>query len=337
MSPAENDLRHMRHALALAERTAGVTIPNPGVGCIIVRNSRVVGRGWTQAGGRPHGEFKALAQAGTAARGATVYTTLEPCAHASGRGPACSDHLVAAGVGRVVIAMADPDPRTAGQGITRLEAAGIAVTVGPCAAEVRHQLRAFRMRLASSRPWVTAKMAVTLDGFMAESGGTSRWITGPDARAHAHLVRSRMDALIVGSGTWERDAPQLDVRLPGLEDRSPLAIVLSTRLQTADVAGKNIRLAAAPYRQPFLAGLAAEGMLNVMVEGGPQTVGCFLRDDLVDEIHLYRAPVLLGGGRHMSAMLTEQKLASAHGIWHIHDTRRLGTDDLTVYLRNRES
>jgi diaminohydroxyphosphoribosylaminopyrimidine deaminase / 5-amino-6-(5-phosphoribosylamino)uracil reductase len=336
------DVRYMRHALLLGARGLGVATPNPCVGCVIVNHGRIVGRGWTQAGGRPHGEFMALSQAGDLARGATLYTTLEPCAHVSPRGPSCSDQLIAAGVSRVVMAMIDPDPRTAGQGQARLEAAGISTLAGVCAVEARDQLRAFIQRLALGRPWVTLKLAITLDGFTAQADGTSQWITGDAARQHAHLMRSQQDALIVGHGTVLADNPRLDVRLPGLEARAPVPIILS-HAATAAPAGSHLaknpktRVANAKDIPAFLSKLASDGMLHVLVEGGADTAARFLAADMVDEVHLYRAPVLLGQGRHMSAFLDARQLSTAHGLWHIQDTRQLGVDELTLYRRIRST
>jgi len=207
----------MGTALALATRGVGRTAPNPPVGCVLIKDDRIVGRGWTQPGGRPHAEAMALAMAGDAAAGATVYVTLEPCAHTSPRGPACSDLLVAAGVAQVVIALGDPDPRTDGQGIARLRAAGIAVTEDVMAEEARRSMAGFLTRRAAGRPHVTLKLATSLDGCIARADGESKWITGDAARAHAHLERARHEAILVGRGTAEADAPRLDVRLGGLE------------------------------------------------------------------------------------------------------------------------
>jgi diaminohydroxyphosphoribosylaminopyrimidine deaminase/5-amino-6-(5-phosphoribosylamino)uracil reductase len=218
----------MATALALSERGRGLTAPNPNVGCVIVRDGIVVGRGWTQPGGRPHAEAMALEQAGDKARGATVYITLEPCAHRSPRGPACADSLVAAGPARVVASLEDPDPRTAGAGFARLRAAGIAVDVRLLANEARQAMAGFLMRRSAGRPFVTLKLATSLDGRIALADGSSRWITGDAARAHVHLERARHEAILVGRGTWEADAPRLDVRLPGLETRSPRRILLSS-------------------------------------------------------------------------------------------------------------
>lgn len=221
----------MGAALALAERGRGLTAPNPCVGSIIIKDGRVVGRGWTQPGGRPHAEAMALAEAGDRAHGATVYTTLEPCAHVSPRGPACADLLVAAGVARAVAALRDPDPRTDGAGLTRLSDAGIATTTGVREREARRSMAGFLCRRLHGRPLVTLKLATSLDGAIARADGESQWITGPEARAHAHLERARHEAILVGRGTWEQDRPRLDVRLPGLEARSPRRLVLTTHPQ----------------------------------------------------------------------------------------------------------
>ncbi|MGL4313209.1 MAG: bifunctional diaminohydroxyphosphoribosylaminopyrimidine deaminase/5-amino-6-(5-phosphoribosylamino)uracil reductase RibD, partial [Sphingomonas sp.] len=221
----------MGAALALAERGRGLTAPNPNVGCVIVQDGRVVGRGWTQPGGRPHAEAMALAEAGARAAGATVYTTLEPCAHVSPRGPACADLLTAAGVARVVAALRDPDPRTDGEGLARLAAAGIVVTAGIREAEARRSMAGFLTRRAFARPFVTLKLATSLDGAIARADGESQWITGPEARAHAHLERARHEAILVGRGTYHADAPRLNVRLPGLEERSPRRVILTTHPQ----------------------------------------------------------------------------------------------------------
>lgn len=312
----------MAAALALAERGRGRTAPNPNVGCVIIEDGRVVGRGWTQPGGRPHAEAIALA-AGRAA-GATVYTTLEPCAHVSMRGPACTDLLIDAGVARVVIALGDPDARTDGAGIARLSAAGIAVTHGVMAAEARRSMAGFLTRQALGRPFVTLKLAMSLDGAVALADGSSKWITGPEARAHAHLERARHEAILVGRGTLEADAPTLDVRLPGLESRSPRRVLL-----TAQSPPNGWGRIAAPADIATL-----DGIDHLLVEGGAQTAAAFLRADLVDRLLLYRAPVLIGGGRTLPDIgLTD--LGDAYGRWTLHDTRWLGSDTLHVYERAR--
>ena len=318
----------MGAALALSERTRGRTAPNPNVGCLLVAGDRIVARGWTQPGGRPHAEAMALAAAGDAARGATAYVTLEPCAHVSPRGPACADLLVAAGVARVVVALGDPDPRTNGAGIARLRDAGIAIVTGIRAAEAARGMAGFLTRRRHGRPFVTLKLATSLDGRIALSDGSSRWITGPEARAHVHLERSRHEAILVGRGTWETDRPSLDVRLPGLEGRSPLRIILSSRPHPAGPKreGEPIWIAS-PHA---IATLPAD---HLLVEGGAATAAAFLRADLVDRLLLYRAPILIGAGKAALGDLGIADLGTTHGRWRLHDSRNLGTDRLEVYER----
>ncbi|MEG3172499.1 bifunctional diaminohydroxyphosphoribosylaminopyrimidine deaminase/5-amino-6-(5-phosphoribosylamino)uracil reductase RibD [Sphingomonas sp. ZB1N12] len=316
----------MGTALALAERSRGRTAPNPNVGCVIVRDGRVVGRGWTQAGGRPHAEAMALAEAGAKARGATAYVTLEPCAHQSPRGPACSDLLIEAGVSRVVVALEDPDIRTAGRGFARLEMAGIAVTRGVRADEAKRSMAGFLTRQALGRPHVTLKLATSLDGCIAMPDGSSRWITGPQARAHAHLERSRHEAILVGRGTYDADAPRLDVRLPGLEERGPRRVLLSSTVQ--DVPGWTV-----------IATLQDIATLpnvdHILIEGGAAVASASLAADVVDRLLLYRAPILIGGGKHSLRDIGLTDLTEAHGRWAIVDARQLGSDRLEVYERER--
>ncbi len=313
----------MAAALALAERGRGRTSPNPNVGCVLVRQGRVVGRGWTQKGGRPHAEAMALAQAGEAARGATAYVTLEPCAHVSPRGPACATLLAEAGVARVLSAIGDPDPRTDGAGLERLRASGIAADTGTCATEAKRAAAGFLARRALGRPHVTLKLATSLDGRIATATGESRWITGPEARAHAHLERARADAILVGRGTHEADAPRLDVRLAGLEDRSPRRVLLTT-----GPAPDGWTAIGAPEE---IAGL--DGVDQLLVEGGAATASAFLRAGLVDRLLLYRAPILIGAGRGALDDIGLGALADAHGRWRLLDSRMLGTDRLEVYER----
>ncbi|MBB4152405.1 diaminohydroxyphosphoribosylaminopyrimidine deaminase/5-amino-6-(5-phosphoribosylamino)uracil reductase [Sphingomonas jinjuensis] len=337
----------MGAALALAERGRGRTAPNPNVGCVIVDDAgRVVGRCWTQPGGRPHAEAMALAEAGERARGATAYVTLEPCAHVSTRGPACSDSLIAAGVTRVVAGIEDPDPRTAGSGFARLREAGVAVTAGVRAEDARRSMAGFLTRLALGRPFVTLKLATSLDGCIAMADGTSRWITGAESRAHAHLERSRHEAILVGRGTYEADAPRLDVRLPGLEERSPERVILSTRPHPSGAArlppspagrGKML-LKAAKGEGGWLSIPSPQAIIDLpadhlLVEGGAQTAAAFLRADLVDRLLLYRAPILIGGGKPGIADVGLSDLSAAHGRWRLADARRLGVDRLEVYER----
>lgn len=322
MTP-DHDARMMAAVLALAERGRGRTAPNPNVGCIIAQGDRVVGRGWTQPGGRPHAEAMAIEQAGTKSRGATCFVSLEPCAHGSPRGPACSDLLIAAGIARVVVALRDPDPRTDGRGAARLATAGIAVETGVMANAARRSMAGFLTRLTHARPFVTLKLATSLDGCIALASGESRWITGPEARAHAHGERARHEAILVGRGTWEADRPALDVRLPGLEHRSPKRVFLSTSLCEPDVTtiGAPEDIAALP------------GVDHLLVEGGARTAAAFLRAHLVDRLLLYRAPVLIGGGVPALADIGLTALADAHGRWQAVDARRLGADRLEVYER----
>jgi len=225
--PTVEHERWMRVALGLAERGAGNSWPNPNVGCVLLREGRVVGRGWTQPGGRPHAEAMALAQAGPAAAGAIAYVTLEPCAH-HGRTPPCAEALIAAGVAGCVIATGDPDPRVDGGGIAILEAAGVEVLHGVCEAEARWTARGFLTRVTRARPWVTCKLATSLDGRIAAADGRSQWITGPEARAHGHMLRAGHDVILVGMGTVRSDDPLLTCRIPGLERRSPVRAVVAS-------------------------------------------------------------------------------------------------------------
>ncbi len=313
-------------ALALAERGRGQTAPNPNVGCVIVHEGRVVGRGWTQPGGRPHAEAMALTEAGANAREATAYVTLEPCAHRSSRGPACSDLLIEAGISRVVASLEDPDVRTAGQGFARLGAAGIAVTRSVRTNEARRSMAGFLTRQALGRPHVTLKLATSLDGCIAMPDGSSRWITGPQARAHAHLERSRHEAILVGRATYEVDAPRLDVRLPGLEERGPLRVLLSSTVR--DVPGWTVL--PSPHAIATLPNVD-----HILIEGGAAVASAFLAADLVDRLLLYRAPILIGGGKPALRDIGLTDLAEAHQRWTHVDARQLGMDRLEVYERER--
>lgn len=319
-----SDARWISAALGLSERTRGRTAPNPNVGCVLVQHGRVVGRGWTQAGGRPHAEAMALAEAGEKSRGATCYVTLEPCAHVSPRGPACADLLVAAGVVRVVIALGDPDPRTNGRGAARLRDAGVEVAEGIAEDPARAAMAGFLTRRAKGRPFVTLKLATSLDGRIALESGESRWITGPHARAHAHLERARHEAILVGGRTAEIDRPKLDVRLPGLETRSPLRLLLARNSRAGG--DDDYRVLGAPSAIADL-----EGVDHLLVEGGAETAAAFLREGLVDRLLLYRAPILIGSGKAALGDIGLPDLASAHGRWQLTDTRMLGSDRLEVY------
>jgi len=319
--PADTDW--MAVAIALSRRGRPTSAPNPNVGCLIVKNGKVVARGWTQAGGRPHAEAVALEAAGDAARGATAYVTLEPCAHASSRGPACSDSLIAAGIARVVIAAQDPDPRTDGQGIARLQAAGIEVVFNMLPAEARAAMAPWWTRRTGGRPFVTLKLATSLDGCISRADRSSRWITGDRARAHGHLERAGHQAILVGRGTLAADAPRLDVRLPGLEDRSPKKLLL-----TSGEAPEGWTAIASPQ--------AIDDVDSVLVEGGAGAASAFLAADRVDRLLLYRAPILIGGGKPALGDIGLSDLADAHGRWRLSDSRLLGSDRLDVYERVRE-
>src|SRR5437868_4832305 len=364
-----SDVGHMRAAIALARRGLGDVWPNPAVGCVIVRNGRVVGRGWTQPGGRPHGETEALARAGAAARGATAYVTLEPCCH-WGKTPPCADALIAARLRRVVIALEDPDPRVAGAGIERLRAAGLGVEVGLCAAEAAEVNAGFLQRVQFGRPLVTLKLATSLDGRIATAAGESRWITGPPARDRAHLLRATHDAIIVGTATVLADDPQLTCRLPGLADRSPVRIVIDRQLRiplTARILAEARQVptwivtlgSSDPARQelfrkagieviaaePDAAGLidlssalgllGDRGLTRLLVEGGGRLAAALLRADLVDRLVWFHAPVLLGSdGIPAVAGLDPNGLAGMPRFEQL-ATEFIGEDVMTVFRARR--
>jgi len=325
----EADQRWMKAALALARRGLGNVWPNPAVGCVLVGEGRVVGRGWTQPGGRPHAETEALRRAGTAARGATAYVSLEPCSH-WGHTPPCADALVDAGVRRAVIALEDPDPRVSGAGIRRLRRAGVAVETGLGAADAAEVNAGFLISQRLERPLVTLKLATSLDGHIATRTGESRWITGPPARAHTHKLRAEHDAVMVGTGTVLADDPQLTCRLPGLGHHLPVRVVLDRQLRiptTARVIAEasqtptwvlTLRSGDPARRATFLASgvvlievgadaggridlaaalqaLGARGLTRLLVEGGAGLAGALLRLQLVDRLVWMHAPLLIGG------------------------------------------
>jgi diaminohydroxyphosphoribosylaminopyrimidine deaminase/5-amino-6-(5-phosphoribosylamino)uracil reductase len=316
----------MAEAVALGAAARGRTAPNPNVGCVIVATSgKTVGRGVTRPGGRPHAEAVALRQAGKAARGATVYVTLEPCTHTSERGPACADLLVAAKPARVVIALKDPDPRVNGKGIRRLRAAGIDVKLGVGRKAAAQSLAGWLTRLRLGRPRITLKLALSIDGKIALPSGESKWITGEDARRHVHLERARSDMILVGLGTYLADAPSLDVRLPGLEDQSPRRALL-TRGEAVDGWER--------LRSPEdVFGL--HDVNDLLVEGGSATATAFLAADLVDRILIYRAPIIVGEGKSSFGYVGLDAIADAHGRWAPSEAQRLGIDRLEVYERVR--
>ena len=320
-----NDSAHMRHALGLAERALGRVAPNPAVGCVVVgRHGKIVGRGWTGHGGRPHAETLALAQAGESARGATAYVTLEPCAH-HGETPPCAEALVQAGIARVVVAVTDPDPRVNGRGLGRLREAGIEVRSPLLECEAAALNAGFFLRVNEQRPLVTLKIAASIDGRIASAGGESRWITGEEARRFAHLMRARHDAILVGVETALADDPLLTCRIPGLEGASPLRVVLDTRLRLNE--GSNLARTAReiptlvftaaegggalaesgveivkvsrdargrPEIGAVLGELAARGITRLLVEGGASVHASFLDRTCVDRLEIFRGSVALG-------------------------------------------
>lgn len=318
----------MNEAIALGEEARGQSAPNPNVGCVIVSPAgKLVGRGATSAGGRPHAEAIALREAGAKARGATVYVTLEPCAHESPRGPACTDLLLAAKPARVVMAVKDPDPRTGGKGIKRLRAEGIEVKLGLGREAAKRSLSGWLARLELGRPRITLKLALSIDGKIALPSGESKWITGEDARRHVHLERAHSDMILVGRGTYLADQPQLDVRLPGLEERSPRRALL-TRGEAVD-GWETLRNPQDVYR--------LHDVNDLLVEGGSTTATAFLTEDLVDRILIYRAPIIVGEGKSSFGYVGLDAIADAHGRWDLTDERRLGVDRLEVYERVREA
>src|SRR5438067_2285009 len=319
----------MRHALRLAARGLGRVAPNPAVGCVIVsRNGRILGRGWTGRGGRPHAETIALAQAGEAARGGTAYVTLEPCAH-HGETPPCAEALARTGIARVVASIEDPDPRVSGRGFNRLREAGVEVRTPLLEREAAALNRGFFLRVGERRPLVTLKIATSLDGRIASASGDSRWITGTEARRFAHLLRATHDAVLVGIETALADDPVLTCRIPGREQDSPLRVVLDTRLRlearsqlastTRDVptllftvteggsalaeCGVEIVKVTRDARgrpdiRAVLAELAARGITRLLVEGGAGVHASFLDRGYVDRLELLRGPLALGASGH---------------------------------------
>jgi len=361
----QTDPSHMQAALALARRGLGTVAPNPSVGCVIVSASgRVLGRGWTQPGGRPHAETEALKAAGSLARGATAYVTLEPCCH-WGRTPPCTEALIAAGIAHVVVAARDPDPRVNGEGILRLKAAGIAVTEGILRAEAESLNAGFTLRIRAGRPLVTLKLATTLDGRIALASGESRWITGAEARRAAHALRARHDAVLVGSGTVVADDPELTVRLPGARpDQGPMRVIADGRLRTpltamlvrtarlvptaiVTVPGNDRRRIAAfadagvtvieaardatsePDPNALLRALGSRGITRVLAEGGARLAASLLRAGLVDRLAWFHAPSVIGGDGIGS--VAPFGLASIAAMPRFHVTARVtwGDDSLT--------
>jgi diaminohydroxyphosphoribosylaminopyrimidine deaminase/5-amino-6-(5-phosphoribosylamino)uracil reductase len=350
------DCAHMARALRLAERGIYTAHPNPAVGCVIVNDGDVVGEGWHEAAGRPHAEANALAAAGVAARGAIVYVTLEPCAH-HGRTPPCTEALIDAGVGEVVVGLEDPDPRVDGTGIAALEAAGIRVRSGLMAASVRALIPGFLRRVTAGRPFVRLKIAASLDGRTAMANGQSQWITGAAARADVQRLRARSGAVMTGIGTVLADDPSLTVREPGIDTggRQPLRVVLDNGLRMP-LAAEMLALPGTtlvyciddrrrgPLEQAgaevvrvarrdghvdpgaVLADLAARGVNELLVEAGPRLSGSLIGQGRVDELVIYQAPHIMGSetlGMFATPGWTE--LAQRRGL-EILDLRRVGAD-----------
>jgi diaminohydroxyphosphoribosylaminopyrimidine deaminase/5-amino-6-(5-phosphoribosylamino)uracil reductase len=350
----------MRIALREAEGGVGRTSPNPSVGAVLVKNGRVLGRGFTAPPGGPHAEVRALRAAGAAARGADLYTTLEPCNH-WGRTPPCTDAIIAAGVRRVVSASADPNPFVKGQGHRRLRAAGIQVVSGVLEDEAREINAPFFKFLHTGLPWVTLKAAVTFDGKLAAPGGDSRWITGEPARARAHGLRDRVDAVLVGTGTVAHDDPRLTTRLRGKAGHSPVRIVLDTRLRlpgrrqvwrtreartvvatsaplTSAKARALARQGVEVWRLPSRSGrvplrallrkIAQAGLLHVLIEGGAEVFASAMRGGLVDEVWLFLAPKVLGAsGLSWVGDLGVRRMRGAHRL-RVKTVERVGDDVL---------
>ena len=355
----------MTLALGLASRGLGIVWPNPAVGCVLVREGHVVGRGWTQSGGRPHAETEALERAGEAAKDATAYVSLEPCAHHGQTAP-CAEALAEAGVARVVVPLEDPDPRVAGKGLGFLRAAGIEVACG-VEAEAAAELNAgFIKRVREGRPLVTLKLATTLDGRIASHAGESRWITGEASRRRAHLLRARADAVMIGVNTALIDDPELTCRLPGLEAHTPVRVVLDRRLRTAltgnlvagarehpcwiitadhppaeraqafrDAGVELIEVGADANGRPDLTrGLAAlgeRGLTRVLVEGGAHLAASLFRAGRVDRIAWFRAPLMMGGdGIPGAVAFGVDRLADAPSF-HRLSVQPVGDDVLETY------
>jgi diaminohydroxyphosphoribosylaminopyrimidine deaminase / 5-amino-6-(5-phosphoribosylamino)uracil reductase len=364
-SAAEMDRRLMELALRMAHRMLGRTAPNPAVGAIIADETtgEIITRGWTQPGGRPHAEGYALALAGSRAQGLTMYVSLEPCSH-HGRTPPCANAIVAAGMRRVVCAIEDPNPEIAGRGLAVLRQAGVAVDLGLCAEEARWMAAGHILRMTRDRPFVQLKIAVSADGLIAPGDGAPRWVTGPEARQFAHMLRARADAILVGRKTVADDNPELTCRLPGLEDRSPRRIILDAKFRTSPTAKMlqtaervpvaifgDTRSTPPPYpkgvevrRMPgstdgrlslsvALESLAAEGVTRVLVEGGPTIAEAFLAADLVDEVVIGHGTETLGPKGRMPVGDHGLEFLARSERWQTVEERSIGADRLSVHRR----
>jgi len=357
----DDDKRWMRAALLQARYALGRTSPNPPVGCVLVKDGLLVGRGRTQDGGRPHAETEAIADAGEAARGATAYVTLEPCAH-HGKTPPCAEALVEAGVSRVVIACGDPDDRVAGQGAAILSHAGVAVTEGVLKAQVASILSGYLTLRNEHRPRVTVKIASSLDGRIALHDGRSQWITGARTRHFVHLLRSQHDAVMTAMGTVRADNPTLTCRLPGYHGRQPLRVVAASRYDldpqsnlatsrdqgevlvyvASDDASSNLNLDVAqvtadqdgrPDLRAILADLGSRGIQSVMVEAGGRFVASLLKSGLVDELVWTRSSGLIGGdGLASLSSLGLDNLSDGRMLKRV-KTQCIGDDVIEIFHR----
>lgn len=362
---AADDRRFLSLALSLGRRGQGRTWPNPAVGCVVVRKGRIVGRGWTAPGGRPHAEPQALAQAGDLARGATAYVSLEPCAH-HGQTPPCTDALIAAGIARVVAPIEDMDPRVSGEGFARLRAAGIKVSTGLLSDEAGRDHAGFFLSTELGRPFVTLKLAASFDGRIATATGDSQWITGPQARRHVHAMRARHDAVMVGAGTARADDPSLTVRDLGI-GHQPVRVVVSRRLdlplmgqlartardtpvwlchgtdadmtlrRTWEGLGAKLIPCAVTGGQldplSMLKGLGENGLTRVFCEGGGALAASLLQADLVDELIGMTAGVVIGAeGLPALGALGLARLAEAPRF-RLRDTKALDGDVLHIWER----
>ena len=358
----------MAQAIQLARRGLGLTWPNPSVGSIVVAPSgAILARGWTAPGGRPHAEAIALEHAGAGARGATIFVTLEPCAHLDGRGLACAELIAAARPARAVIALRDPDPRTAGLGLERLRASGIEVKDGVLAQQASEVALGHILRVTEGRPAVTLKLAVGADGLIPIGKGAPRWITGPDARAHGHLLRARHDAILVGRGTILADNPSLTCRLPGMTCRSPVRVVLDRRLRTPPEArlfddlmvpvwiicaadqehpntdalqDRGAEIVQVPVDSHGMLGmrdaletLAGRGITRVLVEGGPTVARAFLDADLIDEAVIYWGAKPVGQDGLMPFVNEGLDRVVASGHFTQVEARSFGPDRMTHWRR----
>lgn len=364
------DRRFMELALTLGRRGLGNTWPNPAVGAVIVKDGVIVGRGWTQPGGRPHAEVEALRRAGDAAVGATLYVTLEPCSH-FGRSPPCADAVIAAGIARVVSAIEDPNPEVAGQGHARLRAAGIAVDLGLCRDEAAYAHAGHFRRIRDKRPHVILKLAVSPDGFIGAAGRKPFAVTGETVRSRVHLLRAQCDAVLVGIGTVLADDPELTCRLPGLAAQSPVRVVLDRALRlpgttklvhsarahplwvmTSDLseapaamklgaAGAHVMRVPVTTTPPpgldlsaVLHALAEKGISRLLVEGGSRVASSFVAADLVDEVWLFRGGTAIGeGGVPALDALPLSALTGSPGL-RVRDSETLGEDTLAIYARS---